>query len=477
MISTIKTAWHLLLLMCFSLVLFSSVLAQNNKGATVLDIDFTKGPGILPDSTTVKGGMWRNGWLVTENNQRIVLDPGYHIRNGVMEVTFTYWDTALNPTAFAEPALPKPTNAISIFEDAAIGKSGETNGDFFILRMSSNERYEDKQGNISVRMKGEGDQGVATWGQSFGKWADLTADDKTPMTIRLEWKDGKPVYTDVKGNVLSDSKAPTAPLDKLRYLVLGGNISLNNGSAVGMRFLRAKLVDLDKSPTSQPVVVRSKKSVVFDVDLTKGPDGLPAQAAVVGGQWDNGWRPLGSNQRLVFDPGYQIKNGILEVTFTRKEGKLTGPKVDVIGMFEEPSLDHSDRHGDTIVFRIGEAELESKVQGNIKAFAKERIPEHWGMVWEERLGKADDWTMDDKTPMKIKFEWKNGVVNFTDIKGNTMICPNNCHKQVDNLRYVALGGDRYNDGGTVLGMRFLSMKLIDLDVKDGGKPVANVTSK
>jgi hypothetical protein len=437
-----------------------SVSIKAQKGSIILDLDFTQGPGVLPDTTKVSGGEWRNGWRVTDNGQRIIIDPGYHIKNGMMEVTFTRYDTSGSPTAYIEPPLPKPSNVISLWEDAGIGRMGETNGDYFILRIGIAERYEDKQGYLAIRNIGT--QGSSLWQESFGKWADLVSDDNTAQTVRLTWKDGKPTFTDVKGNVLTKANTTQAPLDKLRYLVLGGNISLNNGSAVGFRFLRARLTDFDKSARAQPVTLR-KKPVIFDVDLTKGPESLPAQAVAVGGRWNNGWEVVSDNERLVFDPGYQIRNGSLEVAFTRKEVTLKGPKIDAIGIFEDPSLDHSDRHGDTFLLRIGEAEIEQGAQGNVKAFLKERIPEHWGMVWEERFGRIADWTNDEKTPMKVKFEWKNGVGTFTDIKGNRMICPDNCQGKLDSLRYVSLGGDRYNNGASLIGMRFLSMKLIDLD--------------
>jgi hypothetical protein len=450
---------------------FSICMVQAQSGAVILDIDFTKGPGVLPSTTKVIGGVWRNGWQVTSNGQRIVLDPGYGIRNGIMEVTFTRWDTSGSPTAYIEPPIPKPSNVIGFFEDAGIGKAGETNGDFFILRIGSSERYENKQAFIGTRMK-SADGGSSIWNLNFGKWTDLTSDDKTPMTVKLMWKDGKPSFTDVKGNVL-EAKDVQGYLDNLRYLVLGGTISLNNGSGVGFRFLRAKLIDLDKKEGSVQPIALKKKHVIFDVDLTKGDSELPPQAVVVGGKWDTGWEVTADNQRLVFDPGYQIRNGVLEVSFTRKDVKPNGPKTDAIGIFEDPSLDHSDVHGDTFLLRIGETEIQQGSQANIKAFCKERIPEHWGMVWEERFGKISDWNLDGKTPMKVKFEWKNGVGRFTDIKGNVLTCPNNCTGKLDNLRYVSLGGDRYNNGASLLGMKFLSIKLVDLDVTDDG---GNITS-
>ncbi|MCX8038775.1 MAG: hypothetical protein N3D11_17330 [Candidatus Sumerlaeia bacterium] len=427
------------------------------QGAAILDVDFQQGPGGLPDGAKVSGGMWLGGWLVTDNDQKIILDCGYEIKNGAMELTFARYDTSGSPTGYTAPPLMKPNWLVSLWQN---DKFSRNEGNHFLYDLSIAQRYEGFQGTVRARLSPPQGEGAFTWDLNFGKWTDLTLDGQTPMTIRLVWKDGKAVFTDIKGN---EYKPEQGVLNNLRYVMLGGG---SRGSTIGVRFLKLRVMDLDKSEAP----AKPKRRVVFDVDLTKGPSALPAQSYVLGGKWGDGWQATGKNQRIVFDPGYQIRNGILEVTVARENVEdIGGEKIDIMGIYEEPSMDHSDMHGDTFLLRIGEAEVTKKVQACIKLFSKERIPEHWGQLWEQRYGKVTDWVMDGKTPHTFKFEWKNGTASFTDLTGKVYHCPNNAFGQINNLRYVALGGDRYNDGSSILGMRFLRMRLIDLDVPEAAK--------
>jgi hypothetical protein len=444
------------LVLLFSL---AAALWANGKGAVVFDVDFTKGLADMPAQGRVNGGEWRDGWRVTGRGQSIVLDAGYPIKNGVFELTVARADLSAGPVAFALPAWDRSAKVFGLYENAELAYAGAGPGDLFQWQVGSGERQREIQGVLRANTR---EQAKAwRWMQEYGKWSDWTNDDHTPLTVKFEWRDGKGVFTDFKGASWPCPKDCHAQMDSLRYVALGTDQSAQG--SLGMRYLRARLTDLDKPEATQ--ATRLRRQVVFDLDLTQGEDALPPQAVVLGGQWDNGWRVMANGQRLVLDPGYWIRNGSLEVTLTRKRGLIKGDKINVIGIYEDAAIDQADLHGDQFYLRLGMTEIGQAVQGNIKAFIRERVGEHYGMVWEERFGKADDWVLDDTTPKTVKFEWRNGAGTYTDVNGKTLACPDGCYGKLDRLRYVVLGGDRY-DGGTVLtGTRFLRVKLTDFDQK------------
>jgi len=254
-------------------------------------------------------------------------------------------------------------------------------------------------------------------------------------------------------------------LDALRYVALGGDGS-TAGSAIGVRFLRAKLIDLDKPASASVTPVR--KRVVFEVDLTKGPGSLPSRAMVIGGgEWQDGWRVTTDQQRIVFDAGYQIRNGAMEVTFTRRKHPYTSGKIDMIGLYQMAVMDHADTFGDNFYLRVGTGQEAQDIMGQIKAHVYERIPQHFGEIWAANFGTHEEWPTDDKTPITVKFEWKGGIGSFVNPKGELMTCAKDCGgKNLNSFRFAALGGDRYNGGPSLVGARFLKMKLVDYDAPE-----------
>ncbi len=434
-------------------------------GAVILEVDLTKGPGGLPAGTKAVGGEWRDGWLVTGNGQRVVFDAGYPIRNGMMEVSFTRWDHSVSAAAYALPAWDRVTKLVSLYEQPQLGDPEAPPGDSFRVQVGDGERARNIQGVLRANTKEEGT--AWRWMQEYGQWIDWTSDDRTPMNMRFEWRNGNGTFTDIQGKTWRCARDCMSHMNSLRYLVLGNDGSCQ-GSPLGTRFLRARLVDFDKpaGASAQP----QRQRVVFDLDLTKGAEALPAQAVVLGGEWGEGWRVTDNHQRIVIDPGYTIRNGVLEVTLTRKRARQKGDKVNLMGLHEDPNIDQADRHGDIFYLRLGMSELTGGVQGNVKAFVREgsqeRGKEDGSMVWEQRFGKADDWAYDDKTPRTIKFRWQGGVGFFTDVTGQELRCPNDCDGKLDALRYVFLGGDRYDNANTLIGTRFLAVKLTDLDVPE-----------
>lgn len=432
-------------------------LFAGGKGAVVFDVDFTKGLETLPPQGRVAGGEWRDGWRITGAGQTIVLDPGYHIRNGSLELTFTRWDISTNPVAFALPPWDRYAKVVGIFEDPGLAYAGAGPGDRFQWQVGSGERARGLQGVLRAATK---EQSKWRWFQEYGKWSDWTLDDRTPMTVKFEWRDGKGSFTDMNGAMWPCPNDCNGELNHLRYVVLGADEAAQG--SLGIRYLRARLVDLDK-PADAPTV-NSRNPVVFDLDLTKGEQSLPPHGIALGGQWDGGWRVTGNNQRIVLDAGYWIRNGSLEVTLTRKRAPIKGEKINVVGIYEDPAIDQADIHGDQFYLRLGMTEIGTAVQGTVKAFIQERVGEHYGMVWEERFGKSSDWVLDDSTPKTLKFEWRNGSGTLTDVNGKVLSCPDQCFGKLDRLRYVVLGGDRYDGGTSLTGTRFLKVTLRNFDV-------------
>lgn len=206
--------------------------------------------------------------------------------------------------------------------------------------------------------------------------------------------------------------------------------------------------------------------VVFEVDLTKGS---AAPGAVSGGTWDKGWKTTGAkDERIVFDAGGPVANGILEASFTVDElpWKHGTGKINYIGLHEEASLSQNKHRGDLFYARTGNANYRFS---NVKAAGRpfDRT-EH-----EPRVGSAEDWIADGKTVHTIKLEWRDGVPMFHDPKGRVTVFPRDViggDTPVDRLRYVFLGSDRFT-GLTVPGLRFLRVKLTDLGSSVDSPPV------
>jgi hypothetical protein len=459
-----KISHHPFLILAAACALHAPTHAQT-AAPVVFDLDFTTGAAALPKTAKVIGGEWRGGWVPTDNGQRIEIDAGREIRNGSLEVTFTRSNWSDDVRAYTLPEWFYNAKVINLFE------KGDLSGESIQFQVYSRQRIENNQAIVS----GGG------WQQKIGKWSDYVCDGRTPMTVRLEWKDGRVACTDVKGQTASGGKQPT----KLRYVALGGE-RRRPGSALGMRFLAARLIDLDQGAApaardwskakitpqkevplaAETVPAGARTRVVFDLDLTKGVSVLPKSAWVRGGQWEGGWRVTANRERIVLDPGYPIKNGALEVAFTRKDVPATAEKIDVVSVHETPNIDHTDLHGDAFVLRIGASETNMGLQAGIKTFSKERIPVHFGEGWGQRFGQHEDWVLDDKTPHRFRFEWRNGRMFFNDSKGRTFRCEKDCDNYLDRLRFVALGGDRYDGGPSLVGARFLRVKLEDFDAPE-----------
>jgi hypothetical protein len=222
----------------------------------------------------------------------------------------------------------------------------------------------------------------------------------------------------------------------------------------------------------------SGEKIVFDVDLTKGNAG---PGKVIGGKWEKGWRITeDKEQRIVFDAGRSIKEGYIEATFTMAgdpNGTVPG-KTNWFGIHEKPELDQAVA-GDILYLRH-----ETNKKLKVKAFIGEivatpqiattpdqkiKTPDAQRQVLEKAWGVGSDFIKDDKTPMTVKLEWKDGTMTFYDFRGQKIECLDECRKGVNSLRYLFLGGDNYGDNWSLKGARFLRVKLVETSSESKAK--------
>jgi hypothetical protein len=205
------------------------------NGKVLFDVDLTKGNA---GGGQVIGGVWDNGWRVTDNNQRIVWDAGYNIANGYFEVTFTMKGEAVNLGGVK-------IDWVGIFQSKAISQNVDC-GDVFYLRTGApNFRFSQIK-VFPTNKDGTGAKAttcrINEWIQSWGEVADWKTDDKTVMTVRLEWKNGEAFVIDTKGQTATCAAKCMKEINKLRYAYVGGD-TYSDLSLKGLRILKIKLVD------------------------------------------------------------------------------------------------------------------------------------------------------------------------------------------------------------------------------------------
>jgi hypothetical protein len=217
-------------------------------------------------------------------------------------------------------------------------------------------------------------------------------------------------------------------------------------------------------------LVQEPDGVVFDIDLSKGSVGHGA--SVQGGKWENGWRVVTDDDRIVWDTGYPIKNGAFEVWVTMK-GKITDAvvkggveKFHWAGLHQQPTLG------------AGRDYWQARTGGPHYKFSKMRLkgygqPDSYRC--ELSVGDFTDWPSDDQKVIKVKFEWKDGVNIFHDPKGTTHSCTQ-AHLDkskplvISSFRYAFIGNDNYKSTsgqrtGSVKGMRYVRVRLVDYNAK------------
>jgi hypothetical protein len=218
----------------------------------------------------------------------------------------------------------------------------------------------------------------------------------------------------------------------------------------------------------------------WEVDLTKGSPG-PNAIEVTGGKFEDGWRVTSVlGDRIVWDMGRPLKEGIFEVSVTvNKHPNSNNGKIEWAGLYELAALDH-DLDNDSFYARVGQSSYAfSRVKAGGTWFLQNGMPMTRGSEWEGTIGGGGDWKVDDKTIHTVKFEWKGGKAIFHDTKGgvhtcNSSICGGTKYG-IDELRYVFVGADKWKRWGcdspcdvkniSPVGMRFLKVRLTEYVAK------------
>jgi hypothetical protein len=174
----------------------------------------------------------------------------------------------------------------------------------------------------------------------------------------------------------------------------------------------------------------NKEKVIFDIDLTKGK---AENGKVTGGKWDKGWKVVGDTDRLLWDTGYLIKDGYLEVWITM-EGKISDSVTKEVGKMHWISL-----HGNEGL-SAGRSYWQLRTGGAGYKFSKMRIKglgDHGESTrCEYSFGDWTEWESDGKTIMHVKMEWKDGIPQLQDIKGKIHSCKSN----EGNYKLTGFGG-------------------------------------
>jgi hypothetical protein len=223
----------------------------------VFDTDLTKGPKSFKG--TVRGGKWDKGWVVTDNDQRLVWDAGYPVKNGYFEFLLTVDKLPVAPLKEFRGKIHHPDvhwAGISGIADLAPMKRHT-----FALRL----------GQDTVGMKrGHGWSKIVVLGKDnevdsekteevmgdFAWWKNVS-DGKQIVHIKMEWKDGIASLYLPDGSkhscTVTGKKGNKVLITDLRYAWVGGIDEEFKSAFPGMRFLRARLVDLDKPGKVNPI--------------------------------------------------------------------------------------------------------------------------------------------------------------------------------------------------------------------------------
>jgi hypothetical protein len=243
---------------CIALLMF---LLQSGPPALgdslVFDNDLTKGKSAFTGMD--KGGNWDFGWLITDKEQRLTWDAGYPINNGYFEFWLT---TSLPPVS---PLITRPDGSRDRPDVHWAGISGvpqiTMEKHAFALRLGQLREGEgvghgfSKLVVLGANNSGETEKAEIVAG-NYATWKPLS-NGKTVIYFKLEWKngiatlympDGTKKSCPTKGKLGNEVK-----ISKLRYPWVGGGDDSIKHSFAGMRFLRARLIDLDKPGTVPPV--------------------------------------------------------------------------------------------------------------------------------------------------------------------------------------------------------------------------------
>lgn len=196
---------------------------------------------------------------------------------------------------------------------------------------------------------------------------------------------------------------------------------------------------------------------ILDLDLTKGPPpATEKRVTIEGGQWDKGWRVAGDLDRILFDAGYDIRNGYFEVVVTRR-GDLT---------FQERKRNWMGFSGSQFFTQAPGAY--ARAGDPMYGFSKAEFcaSSQSATITENKFGEPAHWVLDDRTTHTVRAEVRNNVMTWTNDRGGRTSA-GSATQPITFVRYAAVGGiaDRKHGWhhGSLVGLRVLRMTVVDYD--------------
>jgi hypothetical protein len=212
-------------------ILESRLLSGARSSAeTVLDLDFRQGSFSNP-RIAVHGGKWDNGWNVTGDTDRILIDLERDIRDGSVEVVVT----RTGELNFTE----RKRNWLGVFASPAGHQSagGYARAGAEMYGFSKAEIFASTGSSTICEKK-------------FGEASDWILDGKTEHVVRVEVKNN--VMTWSNGRSSASCGGDGQPVNYFRWIMLGGvldhKLGWHNGSLVGLKFLRLRVIDSQPAP-------------------------------------------------------------------------------------------------------------------------------------------------------------------------------------------------------------------------------------
>jgi hypothetical protein len=229
-------------------ILFVALTSTDSYAAerVLFDLDLSQRAAVLGNTrVTVIGGLWDDGWRVTEHGQRIVLDAGEPIANGLLEVWYTKKGSPVNADRINGQWLSLHQTDGGLSPEYVQLRSGQAGYGFAKLRAKSNEKGVSKKSRALTYKRCE------IKGGDIGDWV---TDDTTVMHTAIRWESGVVSFTTPKGQTYAGTAywqyAPPYVIDSLRYAYLGSDETGDGGSLPGLRFRRVRFVDLGGEATA-----------------------------------------------------------------------------------------------------------------------------------------------------------------------------------------------------------------------------------
>jgi hypothetical protein len=238
-----------------SIAVLFSLTAASHAERVVFDNDLTRGKSAFKGKAT--GGKWDKGWWLTQIGDRIVWDAGYPVKNGYFEFYLT-----ASPAPFAPVHMKNGKPDEPDFHWAGISGIPEIKMEKYVygLRLGQTQ-VGNRRGHgwskivVLGRNNVEETEKTETVVGDYALWKTVS-DGKQPIYFKMEWKDGVASLYEMNGQKTScptkGKKGNQVLISDLRYAWLGGADDERRFTFKGVRFLRARMVDLDKPGSVKP---------------------------------------------------------------------------------------------------------------------------------------------------------------------------------------------------------------------------------